>query len=248
MAQPSPNTSSQDPAPRDKASLAANAVTETREVRRRGSWQYLFFIKRRPRLFGMPRHWEPPDLAPDAGRTAYYRQLSDEGFISPLYLQERNFQASVALQSDLNELDEHLLPDFMRKNQEARHFQNLYYLYQWVFIVGALMTTVIAAGGVLIYDSNVEMPLPGIKWLTFPPPFTAALSGLVTTISILNASQKPQEQWFKARTQAETLRSLYFQFLGHQGTFAVKDNVERIRTLDRRVLDVLTDTPEVRDN
>lgn len=233
-------------------SAATQASGYARDIRRRGSWRYLFVFKRRPHLLGVPREWIPPDTSTPAGRQALDDQLDKNGFVSKSYLKQisekLNQEPSRALESDLEELNEHLIPDFMQLDQEANHYQNLYYLYQWYFIIGALLTTVIAALGVLIYDSTREMPLLDMEWATLLPLITAILSGIVATVSFLNASQSPHEKWFKKRSQAESLRSLYYQYLARQGTFAVEDAVERIRRLDQRVFDVLDGHATLRDS
>jgi hypothetical protein len=185
---------------------------------------------------------------PAPGATAddlrrYDAQLEQSGFVSATLLTKQGLPLTPELKTDLDALDEHLLPDFWKQDNEALSYQNMYYLYQWIFILGALATTVVAAAGVYVFKSYPDNEiLGGLKWIELFQILTALFSGGTTTVSVLSATRAPQENWFKARTKAESLRSLYFLFLARREPFNERNYTERTRELDRRVLDVLKPT------
>jgi hypothetical protein len=209
-------------------------------ITRPASWKKLFFIKRRPHLLGIPPGLErpAPGALPDDQRR-YNEQVERAGFVSETLLAKQGLPLTAELKNDLDALDEHLLTDFWKEDHEALRYQNMYYLYQWIFILGALATTIVAAAGVYIFESNPDAEILGQRSTELFQILTAVFSGFTTTVSILSATQSPQENWFKARTKAESLRSLYYLYLARRDPFNDRTHTQRTRELDRRVLDVL---------
>jgi hypothetical protein len=185
-----------------------------------------FFIRRRPRLRGVPLERDLPlASSPD-----YAEQLVQEGFVSPSQI---DTAVSQELIEDLRELEEHLLPHFWRMDQQARYYQNRYYLFQWVFILSAFAITAISAFSVYLYGHSSEVVLRALGIMA------AIIGGLAATISFLGANQSPQDRWFKARSQAESLRSLYFLYLARQIPFNMQEPSVRLDMLRFKVVDVL---------
>ena len=208
---------------------------KTEREQERSKW---FFIRRAP-FRPVPREWErPPD-------EEYQRLLMEEGFIAPALV---THPLSAELQEDLRELDQHLLPHFWRMNQRARFFQNRYYQYRWTFILSALLTTALAAFNVFFYaqgwsGENSAGTLVGpVQWTEILGFLTAVVSGVAAGVSFLDANQTPQKRWFKARVQAEILRSLYFLYLARQKPFDTPSARERVQRMRSKVIDVLRET------
>jgi hypothetical protein len=193
-----------------------------------------FFRRRRPTLRGVPREWVRP-----ASDAEYARLLEKEGVISISLLKQ---PASAALKADCRELDEHLMPHFWRIDQRAKFFQNRFYLYQWIFILSAFLTTGLAATSVLIHTSKADLSVGPVTLTSIIGVFTALISGIAATVSFLIANESPQQRWFQARSQSENLRSLYFLFLARVTPFNQVDSRDRVQQLRTKVLDVLKDT------
>jgi hypothetical protein len=98
----------------------------------------LFFFRRHP-FRNVPKQWERPQDEAD-----YQQLLEWEGFVTINNWQEHDLTRYPLINQDLAELEEHLLPIFWDFNQKAKHYQNNFYFYQWVFIIGAFATTVFA--------------------------------------------------------------------------------------------------------
>jgi hypothetical protein len=194
-----------------------------------------FFIRRKP-AWRLSREWEQP---PEA---EYKKLLLQEGFITDTLL-EKNM--STELSADVRELEQHLLPFFWRMDQQAKFYQNRYYQYQWAFILAAFFTTAFAAVNVFFYTQgwNDEAPLAGIRPTEILGLLTAIISGIAAAVSFLDANQTPQKRWFKARAQAESLRSLYFLFLARARPFDTPASRERVHRMRQKVIDVLRETP-----
>ena len=200
-----------------------------------------FFIRRVP-IRKVDREWKRPS------DEQYKKSLLDQGFITADLVRG---PLSPELETDLRELEQHLLPHFWRVNQEAKFFQNRYYQYQWAFILAAFFTTALAAVNVLVYaqgwqhGTDTGTFIGTIKATELLGFLTAVISGMEATVSFLDANQTPQSRWFKARAQAESLRSLYFLFLARQNPFNLTDARSRVQRLRRKVIDVLVDSPGV---
>ncbi|MBN1680031.1 MAG: DUF4231 domain-containing protein [Anaerolineae bacterium] len=208
----------------------------------------LFFIKRRPKL-RFSSKWPPPELSeffdprtwdgtqalmtdkPEA--RLYHQWLEREGFISPSLLKNASDMLP-QLRDDLRELEQHLMPRFWKLEQEAKYFQNLHYLYQWIFILGAFLTSVLAALSVLLYQSNV----PDV-WINVLGVATTVIGAATGSVSFLQTNQVPQKQWFQARNAAERMRTLYFLYIARQSPFDIADDQERVQHLRRMTLRVL---------
>jgi hypothetical protein len=196
-----------------------------------------FFIRRIPRRT-MAREWErPPD-------DDYHRQLLEEGFVTAALL---NRPFSDELTVDIRELDQHLLPHFWRVNQRAKFYQNRFYQFQWAFILSAFLTTALASLSVFLHaqgwtESSTGSFIGIIHWTEILGLLTAVISGIAAAVSFLDANQTPQKRWYKARAQAEALRSLYFLFLARQKPFDSLNERDRVQKMRHKVIEVLRQT------
>jgi hypothetical protein len=190
-----------------------------------------FFIRRVPGL-RIPREWERPP------ENEYQRQVLQEGFVTSDMLKN---SGSEELSEDVRELEQHLLPHFWRVNQQAKYYQNRYYQYQWAFILAAFFTTAFAAVNVYFYAQkwNTKTLLGDVRPTEVLGLLTALISGIAAAVSFLDANQTPQKRWFKARAQAESLRSLYFLFLARAMPFDTPTSGERVHRMRQKVIDVL---------
>lgn len=231
---------SQSPPQHDQDRKLDMSTTQTlqMQVKREERKPKYFFIRRMP-INQVPRDWtRPPEKE-------YKKELLNEGFVTESLLKG---PMSPELQADVRELEQHLLPHFWRVRQEAMHFQNRYYRYQWIFILTTFFTTALAAVNVLVYtmegQPGITTFLGNLRWTELLGFLTAVASGLAATVSFLDANQTPQNRWFKARAQAESLRSLYFLFLARQNPFNLPSPRARVQELRRAVIDVLVDSPD----
>lgn len=214
-----------------RATLSMSALAQREEEG--PQW---FFIRRVPsRHIG--REWtRPPD-------EKYARDLIAEGFVASTLVEGA---LSAELSADIRELDQHLLPHFWRMNQQARFFQNRYYQYQWAFILAAFLTTALAAVNVFLYaqgwTGRAGTIVGSLQWTEVLGFLTALVSGIAAAVSFLDANQTPQKRWYKARVQAEILRSTYFLFLARQAPFDSPSDRERVQRMRRKVIEVLRET------
>ncbi len=213
--------------------VPANMIVPPDEEDRRSKW---FFMRRVP-LRHIPREWtRPPD-------NQYEHDLLDEGFVAPSLVGDA---MTPELAADIRELDQHLLPHFWRMNQQAKFYQNRFYQYQWAFILAALLTTALAAVNVLLYAqgwTGRQGTIVGtLQWTEVLGFLTAVISGIAASVSFLDANQTPQKRWYKARVQAEMLRSMYFLFLARQAPFNVHSQRERVQRMREKVIEILRET------
>jgi len=214
-----------------RATSSMKALVQREE--KRPQW---FFIRRVPSR-RIRREWTRPS------DDQYARDLIAEGFIAPGLVAGT---LSAELAADIRELDQHLLPHFWRMNQQARFFQNRYYQYQWAFILAAFLTTALAAVNVFLYaqgwTGQAGTLVGALQWTEVLGFLTALVSGVAAAVSFLDANQTPQKRWYKARVQAEILRSIYFLFLARQAPFDSSSDRERVQQMRRKVIEVLRET------
>lgn len=223
---------SQLPSP-DATPITVGLIAPPDVEDRRPKW---FFLRRVPRR-RLPREWtRPPD-------DQYERELIEEGFIAPALVDDG---MSEELAADIRELDQHLLPHFWRMNQQAKFYQNRFYQYQWAFILSAFLTTALAAVNVFLYAqgwTGRQGTIVGtLQWTEVLGFLTAVVSGIAASVSFLDANQTPQKRWYKARVQAEMLRSMYFLFLARQAPFNVPSQRERVQRMREKVIEILRET------
>jgi hypothetical protein len=202
------------------------------QPRRRRYWGELFFIKRRPHLWGIRLDWERP-----ATPEAWTKLIDDEGFVSLSGWKIDDIAQYPVIRQDLDDLDEYLLPTFFEFSQKSKYYQNRFYLYQWVFIIGAFITTVLGTLASLYYNPNPEGREEYVIIQQSLSYATAAVGALTAFVTALSNRNEPQKRWAKNRRLAEELRMLYFQYLAHLEPFHEPDRVQKLRenVIDIRV-------------
>lgn len=200
---------------------------------RRNPWNEIFFVKRRPRLRGIPLNWERP-----ASEDDYQKMIRNEGFVSWKYWDgPEDISQHPILIRDLKDLEQYLLPSFFEFSQKSKYYQNRFYLYQWVFVVGAFTTTVfgtIAALFTLPSGTQVVASV-GPNWQQIASIATAIVGAFTAFVTTLSNRGDPQKRWGKTRRLTEELRFHYFTYLSHMEPY---HNADRLQKLRRNVIDI----------
>jgi hypothetical protein len=180
----------------------------------------LFFFKRMPKPH-VPSKWKRPSAEAD-----YEMQKDWEGFVSPLFWKKDDLTKYPTLKQDLEDLDEHLLPAFWEFNQKAKHYQNRFYLYQWIFMGGALLTTFLGALTTYTYTLDNARDFPEIAGI-----MTALVSGVTAYFNYVSDQGSPQKRWAKTRRLTEELRTNYYRYLAHLQPYHETDRVQQMRKM-----------------
>ena|SRR5215471_16024239 len=157
-------------------------------------------FRRRPILFWKPRINEqivPPD-------------------------QRKEFSA---FEDDFKILDERLMENFRRMDNEALRAQNQFRRQQIILIIGAAMTSSLGAIQAAMPETA---PWPGL--------IEAVIAAMVAAVAFIAKQTEPQKKYLSNRLKAETLRGEYFLFLGRAGAY--KDDASRVRNLIHRVAEI----------
>ncbi len=104
-------------------------------------YENLFFVKRRPKLKLLRnRNWINP--LPDKP-AEWDKELISHGFMpSSVGTAGSTEPVPAAIVADIEELNKSaLLTTFFRLSHRAKYHQNQFYMYQWVFVFGAFLTT-----------------------------------------------------------------------------------------------------------
>ena len=186
-------------------------------------WTYtkeLFFIRRRPAL-SKPLEWERPKSDAE-----YATALEWEGMISSRLWENEDASQHPVFKQDLDDLEQHLLPVFWEFNAKALHFQNRYYFYQWVFMWGAWITTLLGALTTYAYTNQtmLDNSLPQIFGF-----ITALVSGITAFFNVMSTQGLPQQRWAKTRRLTEELRMAYYKYLAHLEPFHAEDRIQVMR-------------------
>jgi hypothetical protein len=202
-------------------------ATASPPKKRKSSISDLFFFKRRPRLRGIPMEWEKPD------DETYQKLVHDEGFVSARYWKEDDIGTHRIVAQDIADLDQYLLPSFFEFSQKSKYFQNQFYLYQWIFIWGAFLTTVLGALASIAYVAAGATDLdPGRATVQQSLSYMTAVVGAVTAfITALSNRGEPLKRWGKTRRLAEELRMNYFNYLSHLPPYEKPDRVQKLREM-----------------
>lgn len=186
----------------------------------------LFFIRRRPMLQGSLQDWQKPD--DDA---AYQELIRSHNFLTTRdiqdYIQTKAPDLTLAnfstLVDDLELLNgETYLHHYFQYDVAAAHYQNNFYLYNWIFVFGAFMTALLAY--LSVGSSN------SIIWLA------TGIIGFITTVyTFKNNREVPQREWYVNRRRAETLRSHYYQYLAQVPPYHGSNENREVRLLQTLV-------------
>lgn len=187
----------------------------------------LFFIKRRPK-WRIAKEWERP-----ASDEAYKQLLADHDFVTEADIAafierarpKNESGRSVALGdfktvlSDLAILHNgDFTGEFFKESQAAAHYQNLYYRYNWMFGIFAVLTTL--ATVLTLASAGHE---PGSTERIVTAMLAAVMGALTTFLGTRIRAVQPQRRWYLHRRRAEALRSHYFLFLAHSRPYRGSD-------------------------
>jgi hypothetical protein len=194
-------------------------------------FRQLFFIRRFPKFFGgIPEVWDPPELDED-----YQRLIHDEGFVAVGYGEYEDLTAHPVIMQDVRDLNQHLLPTFFMLGQKARYYQNQFYMYQWVFIVGAFLTTLFGTLALYFYG---QVDPTAVAAQSGGDPFAVGLSYLTAIIGAITAFTttlsnrgEPRKRWSKVRRLTEETRASYFRYLAHLPPYETPERVQRLREM-----------------
>jgi hypothetical protein len=200
----------------------ANPAKPVKKSRR---WRDLFFFRRRPHFRGISLEWEHPGNDED-----YQKLINDEGFVSANYWTQGDISQHPIIMRDLKDLEEYLLPTFFQFSQKSKYFQNQFYLYQWVFVWGAFLTTVFGSVAALYAQppgGSVAAEAQSIQH--FFNILTAIVGASTAFFTALSNRGDPQKRWGKNRRLAEELRMHYFTYLSHIEPYDRPDRVQKLR-------------------
>ena len=202
------------------------ATASPPKPRRKSSISDLFFFKRAPRLRGVPIDWDRP-----ADEAAYQKMVSDEGFVSAQFWSDEDIAAHPIVKQDLEDLDQYLLQSFFEFSQKSKYYQNQFYLYQWIFIWGAFLTTVLGTLASITYVASSSQANAPQTWQQFLSYMTAIVGAVTAFITALSNRGEPLKRWGKTRRLAEELRMNYFNYLSHLPPYDKPDRVQKLREM-----------------
>ncbi|MEO1166719.1 MAG: DUF4231 domain-containing protein [Chloroflexota bacterium] len=183
---------------------------------------------------------ELEDEQPQKMEQALHDALTSKYNIGDVSLQQ--FPSVIA---DLKILERYLMPVFWDFNQKASHFQSRYYYYQRIFLVAALLTTLISVLNSYIHGLPVDI-VDGVKILGLKLPdatqldllgqlnfflgvCTAIISARASYYTLLANYGEPRQRWAQYRRLTEELRIVYFKFLAHLGNYKGPNRVTALR-------------------
>jgi hypothetical protein len=137
------------------------------------------------------------------------------------------------LEADFALLDELLLPTFHQRDTAALEAQNAFWRQQLLLIVGGTAATVLgivqsALGGGVVVLGLTE----------------AVVASLLTWLALSARAGSWHRRYLTSRLQAERLRSEYFVFLAHAGSYRGTKGDARISPLRATIDELETDEPE----
>jgi hypothetical protein len=199
----------------------------------------LFFIRRHPKLFTSRKWVRPQDPA------KWEAKLKESGFIVPseidYFAETRGYPIDKfqGLKADVEYLldkpvikaeDTSFIDKLYEYDTLAKNYQNAYYLFNWVFIIGAFATTLMSVISVLAtaFPQNVLISTQAAWWIT------VGFGALTAIYTALNSSQRPQFEWYVNRRRAEAMRRHYYLYLAHARPYN-GDRTSRRRKLDEIV-------------
>ena len=170
-------------------------------------------------------YWDRPS------ELEYNEMLEKEGFVARDSDEVKRFPTII---SDLDVLESYLLPTFCEFNQRSRYYQHQYYFYQWIFIIGAFLTTVVAVLATYLGRGVDVQTTVGIIRTAWTPSriaglFTAIIGAIVSYFAIMSNWREPRKRWVNYRRLAEELRAIYFKFLLHTRPYDSKNRIEILR-------------------
>jgi hypothetical protein len=189
-----------------------------------------FFLFRRRPHWKVKQYWTKPE------GDAFQQLIHDHKFISIKHYHAANgidLSTFSIIKTDLANLEQYLLPEFFRLSQLASYYQNLYYWYQWVFVWGAFISTLL--GLLATYFAATDATIGNVRWATIFSILTSLVAAVTAYATNLSSHYDPQRRWAKYRRLVEELRIHYFKYLSHLPPY---ETTTRIHTLRNNVNDV----------
>ncbi len=212
-------------------------TTASRPVKKakQGWYEQLFFNRRRPHLRALPKEWDRPE-----DEDEYQRLIHQDDFVSPKYWEDDDLTQYPVIVHDAEDLAEYLLPTYFEYSQKSKYYQDRFYFYQWVFVIGAFLTTVAGAIATLLYiPPNLSVlatqaaeraqDLNAINWQQVFSIITAIIGTFTAFYTALSNRHEPQKRWGKTRRLTEELRMHYFTYLAHLAPYDTDDRIQVLR-------------------
>ena len=143
-------------------------------------------------------------------------------------LVEPEVRASAALlEPDFAHLDSELVPRFRAFDREAQRAQHAFRLGGVILIVGGAVSTTLGAVQSALNGGNLAI---GIA--------EAVVSAVVAGAVVYVRGRRFQQTYLSKRLIAERIKSQYYLYLARAGPYAVADDGERRRQLDRTLAEL----------
>jgi hypothetical protein len=164
--------------------------------------------------------------------------LENEGFIVASSWDKATQAKYSSVVQDIEVLKKYLMPIFLSYNQRAKYYQNGYFFYQRIFIIGAFLTTILAVCSTYFSSGAGKEGLVGpLFGAVYHGPSMLELFSVLTTIvsaitgyfTILSQKGDPRKRWSNYRRLAEDLRMTYFKFLTHQAPYDQPNRIDVLR-------------------
>jgi hypothetical protein len=128
------------------------------------------------------------------------------------------------LEADLAYLDSKLVPRFREFDRDAQRAQHAFRLGGVLLIVGSAVSTTLGAVQAALDGGNLSV---GIA--------EAVVSAVVAGVVVYVRGRRFQQTYLSKRLMAERIKSQYYLYLARSGSYALDDEGERQRRLDRVV-------------
>jgi hypothetical protein len=200
-----------------------SAKTPTK--RKQNRFRDLFFIRRFPKR-QIEEAWERP------ATEAEYKSLLENDDFMTLHLEADKADKYPNVVQDLKDMDEHLLMAFFEFSQKAKYFQNMFYGYQWLFIVGTFVATFLGVITTHLFTTEQALDSTEFKIITL---ITSLVSAFIAAFTARTNRYQPQRRWAQNRRSAEDLRMHYFLYLSRLAPYHQSDRLDLLR---RRVVEL----------
>ena len=126
------------------------------------------------------------------------------------------------LEADLAYLDSKLVPRFREFDRDAQRAQHAFRLGAVILIVGGAVSTALGAAQSAVGGGDLSI---GIAEAVV----SAAVAGAVVYVR----GRRFQQNYLSKRLVAERIKSQYYLYVARAGPYAIEDDAERQRRLDR---------------
>ncbi|MFN8371700.1 MAG: DUF4231 domain-containing protein [Anaerolineae bacterium] len=227
--------------------MASSASTFINRLWRNG--KDLFFVRRAPKWLGLSKEWDPPE-----DEATFQDLLQRDDFLSVKDFPEDELTKHPVIVQDMNDLRQYLVPTFYEMSQKSKYYQNMYYFYQWIFIIGAFLTTlfgtfatytivptetttVVATAAPDAAQGTSDEPTTTTTTVTSGSNtlsqvfsiITAVIGAITAFTTTLSNRHEPQKRWGNTRRLAEEMRMHYYTYVSHQTPYDGGDRLSKLR-------------------